>query len=1119
MSDLGTSAQILGHVDSARCIAEPDGRWSIRIEGWLTHGDSEFVVVQAGIPNEPVVMISSVPRLDVQGKFPSLPPDSKPGFIGHIPCSSPRSGPLDITFLGLLPNGRTAAFTMHTVVMLGEPVSRIATPTQDTPANAERVLSEQTHVLFMTDSLHPPTSRTARHLATLQELAREGFVVTLLETDHASLSSQKVRTPSLPDNVAYLALQPSDDLGKLLQRNAPLYDLVWVTQPGGLRLLNAMIPAIRGKIIFEPSVTISDNIIASASDIQVEQHVLGGRPLHVSGTLWPVETEPLSYSSPDGEGWIDIQFPREREVLGTNTQAHPGSFLISQSEEPLVGPFNKKGCVRLVSLEDQLGALLPLPWFVELANTADLVVTPDTESASALRALGVQHVSPTKPSKRALVHEALTSSQHRARISFNTSRHYLARTPTTNTSPESTSEAMLVDIVVPIHNAPYVLRDCLDALGRNTDLPSHLILVDDRSDDPQIEEILSSLPTKLRGTSIQALTILRLSRNAGFSGAVNLGIAAGTGQCVVLLNTDTLPPPRWLSRLIAPLITDGSIGSVTPLSNSATICSFRPLDESSHNFDPDALLRVDSLFARHGGTEPITIPTGVGFCLASLRAVYEEIGFLDADLFRKMYAEENDWCMRVIRAGLRNVVVTNLFVPHVDGASAKSSNVDRQGLLNFNLAKLRALYPDYDESVREFMREDPLQPIRDFMKLVLLRAQKRSAATLYVHNPELSGGSGRYLNQLLAQRSQKEDALVLAATSRGSFIQLSLDETQERIKIRDGEHLRELLTALNIRHIVVNQLVGSAYDILTEQIRTSGVPYSVHLHDFFFACPTITLIGHRGRYCGAETRASECSACLQACFGKNSDTRHLSITAWREQSYSFLSSASSLITVSEHAKNLYLRYFPNLSIQVAEPLVESSPPTRVPHDSSISLSTLKVAVIGAIGKHKGSDLIYEMVEILRNRALPIKIVVCGYTDRHSKPYIDRDGFFEVTGKYESSELPKLLTRHRIAFTLLPSLWPETFLYTASESMACGYPVMVSGLTAAAERVVERDAGWVLGDLTAAGIIAELERIFYNRHEITEKTRNLLATGSATADPNTPLVMAAKHPFKEFLVEL
>jgi GT2 family glycosyltransferase/glycosyltransferase involved in cell wall biosynthesis len=687
----------------------------------------------------------------------------------------------------------------------------------------------------------------------------------------------------------------------------------------------------------------------------------------------------------------------------------------------------------------------------------------------------------------------------------------------------SSSQATQVDIIVPIHNAARELRDCLDALAENTDLPSHLILVDDHSNDSQIEEILSSLPNKFHGTSIHALTIVRLSRNAGFSGSVNLGIAVGTSPYVVLLNSDTIPPPQWLSRLIAPLITDSSIGSVTPLSNSATICSFRSPYESEQDFDPIAFLRTDSLFARHGSKEPITIPTGVGFCFASRRSVYDQIGFLDADLFRKMYGEECDWCMRVIGAGLRNVAITNLFVPHVDGASAKDANVNRQQLLARCTVKLRTLHPDFYPSIDEFVRRDPLEPIRNFMHLVLLGERERPAATLYVHNPELAGGSSRYLDQLLARQSREGEALILAATSQETFLQHSLHESQERIAISaymgDDTRFRELLAAFNIQEIVVNQMVGSAYDALTERIRNSGVPYTVHLHDFFFACPTITLIGHTGRYCGGETRVSECSACLHASFEKSPDTNNLSITAWREHSYEFLCNASAVVAVSEHTRNIYRRYFPDLAIRVEEPLLESSPPMRTLNNSILALPILNVAVIGSIGKHKGSDLIYEIVDTLRNRALPIKLVVCGTTDRHSEPYIDRNGFFEVTGRYEPSELPKLLARHRIAFTLLPSIWPETFLYTASESMACGYPVMVSGLTAAAHRVSEREAGWVLEDLTATGIIAELERLFYNRQEITEKTKNLLFAESAAADPSAPIVIASQHPFKEFLVEL
>jgi GT2 family glycosyltransferase/glycosyltransferase involved in cell wall biosynthesis len=976
---------------------------------------------------------------------------------------------MPITFLGLLPNGMTTAFTLNTVVTSEELLSASPSRVMDRSFPGQLATSQPNRILFVTDSFDSVSDRSRRYLVTLQDLVQEGFSVTLLETDRLPSAQQGSGRASLDKKITCVSAEQSAQLGPLLQHHAHVSDFIWITQPGGLRLILATAPHARGKIIFDPRATVSDNALTSSSYIQREHYTFG----------------------------TEVSLTRNH----------------------------------LVTLVDQLGAVYSLSWFVELSNMADLVVAEDAHSASQLRTAGVFRVTTTASTVSAILKEASADTHTRTRTSPHIGIDLLTaasgtrawRAPILPSSTPSHTPGRLVDIIVPIYNAADELQNCLNALLHNTDLPSHLIVVDDYSNDPRIDEILSSLPQQLRGTSIHALTILRLSRNAGFSGAVNLGIAAGTNPYVVLLNSDTLAPPQWLSRLIAPLATDRSIGSVTPLSNAATICSFKPINDYEKSFDRDALLGLDSLFAQHGGTEPITIPTGVGFCLAARRSVYDQIGFLDADLFRKMYGEENDWCVRVIHAGLRNVAATNLFVPHVDGASAKNSNLNRSELLDLNLAKLQLIHPDYDASIRQFMSIDPLQPLRTFMHLLLLRNSARSSVTLYVHNTELGGGSSTYLKQLLRQRCREGEALILNATSEDIFIQRSLEAEQDRLRINDFMHddrlFQELLSTLNIEEIVVNQLTGSAYDILTDRICQSAVPYTVHLHDFFFACPTITLIGHTGRYCGAETRLSQCSTCLPACFGKSAETSNLSISAWREHSYAFLQNASSIVTVSEHTKSIYRRYFPDLLIQVEEPLVESPSPLRTLNNSTLSLPILNVAVLGAIGKHKGSDLIYEIVEILRNRALPIKLVVCGYTERHSEPYLDRGGFFEVTGRYEASELPGLLARHRIAFTLLPSLWPESFLYTASESMAYGYPVMVSGLTAAAERVAGRDAGWIIENLTASGIILELERLFYNRQEIAEKTANLLHTESMPADSTAPIVLAARHPFKDFLVEL
>jgi GT2 family glycosyltransferase len=59
------------------------------------------------------------------------------------------------------------------------------------------------------------------------------------------------------------------------------------------------------------------------------------------------------------------------------------------------------------------------------------------------------------------------------------------------------------------------------------------------------------------------------------------------------------------------------------------------------------------------------IPTGVGFCMFIRRRLLNKIGLFDAVTFRLGYGEENDFCMRALAAGWRNVLCDDTFVQHV----------------------------------------------------------------------------------------------------------------------------------------------------------------------------------------------------------------------------------------------------------------------------------------------------------------------------------------------------------------------------------------------------------------------------------------------------------------------
>ena len=100
-----------------------------------------------------------------------------------------------------------------------------------------------------------------------------------------------------------------------------------------------------------------------------------------------------------------------------------------------------------------------------------------------------------------------------------------------------------------------------------------------------------------------------------------------------------------------------------------------------------------------------------------------------------------------------------------------------------------------------------------------------------------------------------------------------------------------------------------------------------------------------------------------------------------------------------------------------------------------------VAVLGAIGPEKGARIIDALVDDIRDRSLPLRIVVIGFTDR-ARRWRSDDDVLTIHGSYGQDELATLFERYRIDVVLFPTIWPETFSYTLSEAWRAGRPALV-----------------------------------------------------------------------------
>lgn len=205
-----------------------------------------------------------------------------------------------------------------------------------------------------------------------------------------------------------------------------------------------------------------------------------------------------------------------------------------------------------------------------------------------------------------------------------------------------------VEVIVPVHDARDETVRCLEALASSTRSPFSLCVVDDGSTDPDLAALLATLDEVH-----PAIHLIARRSSGGFVASVNEAMQRGRSD-VVLLNSDTVVPPRWLERLREVAAAAERIASVTPLSNNGTLCSVpRPWVDNRLPSGHD----VTSFDALCHELSPRTfpdVPTGVGFCMYISRSALDEVGPFDEAAFGRGYGEENDFCQRARRLGYSN---------------------------------------------------------------------------------------------------------------------------------------------------------------------------------------------------------------------------------------------------------------------------------------------------------------------------------------------------------------------------------------------------------------------------------------------------------------------------------
>jgi len=582
-----------------------------------------------------------------------------------------------------------------------------------------------------------------------------------------------------------------------------------------------------------------------------------------------------------------------------------------------------------------------------------------------------------------------------------------------------------------------------------------LIVINDRSPDAALTAELRELAAESR------FTLLENQQNPGFVATVNHGMKLHPHRDVVLLNSDTVVPTGWLEGLRRAAYSAPWIGTVTPFSNRATICSLprtcfdneMPLWLSAEDFH--------GICVQVNAGVVVDIPTAIGFAMYICRETLNEVGYFDEEKWDKGYGEENEFCIRASDRGWRHVAACDVFVQHHGSVSFDTEKSTRE---QKNLAKLNKLYPDYPAKIQRFIKADPLAGPRGRVNAGLLKRLAARYVLFVTHG--LGGGTEKAIGDLCALHEKEGiSALILRSIPSGTLeLAPAVGEYEKTLKTEyahatSAQLLAEQLQDLPIESVQFHHTLGFGADIwqLPEMLK---VPYDVMIHDFYLVCPRINMIDDTGLYCGQPDIAA-CERCIKANTLDHDIDERLeevgggTVAGWRDFHGRQLRNARRVLAPSEDAKRRINTYLPTQAIEAAPHPEPEFVFKQREWDGSLPY---RVAVLGAIGPHKGVDLLLASAKYAERRGLPIKFVVIGYTSC-DKAFAKLNNV-EITGPYKQEELERMVQKIGCTVALFLSVWPETFSYTLSEAWRLGLHPITLDIGAPADHIRERQIGTV-----------------------------------------------------------
>lgn len=212
-------------------------------------------------------------------------------------------------------------------------------------------------------------------------------------------------------------------------------------------------------------------------------------------------------------------------------------------------------------------------------------------------------------------------------------------------------------------------------------------------------------------------------------------------------------------------------------------------------------------------------------------------------------------------------------------------------------------------------------------------------------------------------------------------------------------------------------------------------------HDFFPLSPSYTLLDDDSIYRGAPDPVCANKAHLT----QRPDGSPVTLAQWHAAWRGFAERAELQVFSQDSARQVGA-VWPDLAGRIV--IRPHSLPQKVTPVAKPRGAAPVIGVLGNIGLQKGAAVLKNLAQATAGHADAPRLVLIGNID----PAYELPASVTQHGSYEVRDLPHLTRTYAITHWLIPSIWPETFCYTAHEALATGLPVMAFDIGAQGDAV-------------------------------------------------------------------